>query len=134
MHVSLAPGLLEKMVEHAQACHPREACGLLIGHGSAAARFVPMDNVLAGESEFDMDPRQLAATFRSLRQAGEEIVAIFHSHPKGPAVPSSRDIERAYYPEAAHIIVSLAEPNHPQVRGFRIIDAEVIEIELHAIV
>jgi hypothetical protein len=43
-------------------------------------------------------------------------------------------LERAFYPEVAHIIVSLADPERPQARGFRIIDGEAFEIELHAIV
>jgi hypothetical protein len=41
---------------------------------------------------------------------------------------------RAYYPEAAHIIVSLERPERPVVRGFRIIDGKALEIELRAIV
>ena len=93
-----------------------------------------MENLLDSETAFEIDPALLASTFRSLRESGEELVAIFHSHPKGPAEPSQRDLARAYYPEAGHIIVSLADWESPQVRGFRIIDGQSYEIELHAIV
>jgi hypothetical protein len=32
------------------------------------------------------------------------------------------------------LIVSLAEPERPQVRAFRILNAEILDIEVHAIV
>ena len=56
------------------------------------------------------------------------------SHPNGPPEPSPRDVERAYYPDAAHLIVSLENPQKPVTHAFRIIDGRVYEIEVHAIV
>ena len=81
-----------------------------------------------------MDPAELIQTLRHLRDTGESLIAIFHSHPHGPAEPSQTDIRRAYYPEAAHLIVSLAELERPQAAAFRIIDGEALAIELRAIV
>src|SRR4030095_9540812 len=121
------------MIRHSKEKYPQEACGLLVGRGSAD-RFIPMENTLASSTAFEMDPAQLFSTFRDLRGSGEELVAIFHSHPRGPARPSQSDIERAYYPEAAHLIISLADPERPQAAGFRIIEEEVLEIDVHAIV
>jgi len=129
----IAPGVLDRVIEHARTQHPQEACGLLVGHGSAD-RFIPMTNALASSTEYEIDPAQLIATLRDLRSSGEDLVAIYHSHPHGPAHPSKSDIERAYYPEAAYLIISLADPKHPQAAAFRIIDGEVLEIEVHAIV
>jgi [CysO sulfur-carrier protein]-S-L-cysteine hydrolase len=129
----LAPGLLDRLIEHAKAKYPQEACGLLVGRGSAD-RFIPMENVLASATAYEMDPAQLINAFRDLRSSGEELVAIYHSHPRGPARPSRIDIERAYYPEAVHLILSLADPERPQTAAFRIIDGESLEVELHAIV
>lgn len=133
MNLLLAPGLLDKVIEDAKANYPLEACGLLVGRGSAT-RFIPMINVLASSSGYEMDPSSLISIFRDLRVGGEELIAIYHSHPHGPARPSKSDIERAYYPEALHLIVSLAEPECPQAAAFRILDGEVLEIEVHAIV
>ncbi len=133
MSLMLAPGLLDKMIAHAQSAHPEEACGLLVGRGTMATRFLKARNILASETAYEMDPAFLASTFRALRESGEQLVAIIHSHPKGPAEPSTSDLERAYYPEAVHIIVSLADRAQPHTRAFRIIDGEPCEIELHAI-
>jgi len=122
------------MVKHFQAELPREGCGILAGMENVVTRFVPIANRLASATAFDMEPAELIAALRSIREAGERMLAVGHSHPNGPATPSRRDIESAYYPEAAHIIVSLASAESPVARGFRIVDGEVIEIELHVIV
>jgi proteasome lid subunit RPN8/RPN11 len=129
----IAPGLLDRVFEHARGHYPQEACGLLVGRDSAD-RFIPMTNALASSNAYEMDPAQLIATLRDLRSSGEELVAIYHSHPHGPARPSRSDIERAYYPEAVHFIVSLADRERPQAAAFRIVDGEVLEVEVHAIV
>jgi proteasome lid subunit RPN8/RPN11 len=134
LNLMLAPGLLEQIVTYARSGLPFESCGLLAGRESSATQFIPITNRLASATEFDMEPAELIAALRSLRVNGESLLAIVHSHPRGPAMPSARDIERAWYPHAAHVIVSFASAETPEVRGFRILDGEVIGIELRAIV
>jgi proteasome lid subunit RPN8/RPN11 len=118
MNVSLGPDLLEAMTTHARAAYPQEACGLLAGRVREATRFIAMENVLASETAYEMDPAQLASTFRSMRENGEDLVAIVHSHPRGAAEPSRSDLDRAFYPAAAQIII----------------DGQSFEIELRVIV
>src|SRR5215472_10946247 len=108
--------LLDEIIAHATSAYPQEACGLLVGQPPHATRFLPTQNILASETAYEIDPAFLASTFRTFRETGEQLVAIVHSHPKGPAEPSKRDLERAYYPDAAHVIISLAAPESPQVR------------------
>ena len=136
MNLILSPGILDEVIEHAKAAYPKEGCGLIAGTkpSLAGGRFIPMTNVAQTASEFEMDPAELIKTLRDFRNAGEELVAIYHSHPHGPAQPSKKDVQRAYYPQAAHLIVSLAEPERPRAGAFRIVNGEVLEIEVHAIV
>ena len=134
MNLNIAPGLLEQIVAHTRAGLPLESCGLLAGREALATQFIPISNRLASATEFEMEPAELIAALRSLRTNGESLLAIVHSHPRGPAMPSPRDIERAWYPDAAHVIVSFASAETPEVRGFRILDGEVMAIELRAIV
>ena len=134
MNITLSPGVLDALTAHAVRGYPEEACGLIAGHGTFGERFLPAENVLASPTAYEMSPAWLASTFRALRESGEELVAIMHSHPSGAAVPSRRDIAQAYDPSAAHVIVSLVDREHPKIRAFRIASGEVIEIELHAIV
>jgi proteasome lid subunit RPN8/RPN11 len=136
VNLILSPGILDEVIRHAKSAYPREACGLIAGMRPSliGVRLVPMTNIAQSAVEFEMDPAELIRTLRDLRGAGEELAAIYHSHPHGPARPSNMDVQRAYYPEAAHLIVSLADPERPQVAGFRIVDGEVLDIEVHAIV
>ena len=133
MNLMLGPGLRDKMIQHATASLPNEACGLLIGHGMNATRFLRAQNTLASANAYEMDPAFLASTMRSLRDSGESLVAIFHSHPSSSAEPSEIDLQRAAYPQAAHVIVSLADPDDPRTRAFRIIDGQSFEIEILAL-
>jgi [CysO sulfur-carrier protein]-S-L-cysteine hydrolase len=133
MNLTLAPGILEEVIQEARNAYPKEACGLLVGRG-AGERFIPVKNIAAHPDQYEMDPAELIAVFRTLRETGKQLIAIVHSHPHGPAEPSKMDIERAHYPEAAHLIVSLAEPESPQAVAFRIVDGEVLPVEVHVIV
>ena len=133
MHLLLAPGILDQLTQHARQAFPHEACGLLAGR-DVVERFIAMKNISPSASQFDMDPAELFQVLRELRNSGEDLLAIYHSHPHGPAEPSKTDIERAYYPDAAHLIISLADPEHPRAAAFRIVDGAALPIELHAIV
>ena len=133
MHLTLAPGILEEVLQHAMTAFPNEACGLLVGRDSAD-RFIPVKNISPSTQEYEMDPAELIAALRGLRESGERLIAIFHSHPHGPAAPSKTDVDRAYYPEAAHLIISLADLERPRAEAFRIIDGEALPVELRAIV
>ena len=133
MNLTLAAGILEEVLKHAKSAYPKEGCGLLVGRRQAD-RFLPMMNAASSATQYEMDPAELISALRDLRSTGEELIAIYHSHPHRPPEPSKTDIERAYYPEAAQLIVCLAEVECPRAEAFRIIGGEVIPIELHVIV
>jgi proteasome lid subunit RPN8/RPN11 len=133
MDLLLSPGILEKVIDHAKKAYPMEGCGLLSGRRHVE-RFIPVKNISESSAEYEMDPAELIATLRKVREAGEGLLAIYHSHPHGPAAPSKKDIERAYYPEAAHLIVSLETLERPQTAAFRLIDGRAFPIEVHVIV
>ena len=67
-----------------------------------------------------MDPKQQIDTFRIMRERGEELYAIYHSHPESPASPSAEDLRQASYPDALHIIISMSTKGTLQLRGFRL--------------
>jgi proteasome lid subunit RPN8/RPN11 len=67
-----------------------------------------------------------------LRSAGWWSAAIYHSRPRGSETPSPTDLAHAYYSESAYLIVSLATPDQPVVRGFRITDRRAREAAIIA--
>jgi len=65
----------------------------------------------------------------AMEAEGLELIAIYHSHPDGPARPSATDVANAYYPDTVQLIISLADRARPSVRTFTIIDGVVAEVE-----
>jgi proteasome lid subunit RPN8/RPN11 len=131
--LQIGPGILERLILHAKQAYPNEGCGLLAGR-DAADRFIAMKNLSGSAAEYEMDPAELIHALRELRESGERLVAIYHSHPHGPAELSKKDLEQAYYPEVAQLLISLADREHPRCAAFRIIDGLPLPIEVHVIV
>jgi proteasome lid subunit RPN8/RPN11 len=61
------------------------------------------------------------------------LTGIYHSHPNGRNEPSPRDIERAYYPDAAHFILSPQPDAAQPVRAFFIRGAKAEELEVQIV-
>lgn len=120
----------DALVQQAEADFPLETCGLMAGDQNQVRHLYPVNNIRRSQTEYEMDPAGQLAAMIDLEERGWELIAIYHSHPHGPHMPSETDVERAYYPEAAHVIVSLMGQTQPQVRAFNIVAGAVAEIPL----
>jgi len=91
----LDDALQAQIAEEALAALPRECCGLMEGVRDGDAVEVtalhPSLNLAADPDRFEIDP---ALQFRLLRE-GRAVVGCYHSHPRGAAEPSPRDVEGA---------------------------------------
>jgi len=110
----------DQMIEHALQELPNECCGILLGSGTAVVRAVPMRSTPPAPDAYYMDPVQQVAIFSEMAERGETLVGIYHSHPNGPAEPSAADRQLAFHPEVVYIIISLADPQHPELRAFEL--------------
>ncbi|MBL8167219.1 MAG: M67 family metallopeptidase [Acidobacteria bacterium] len=127
--IYLAQRLYEELIQFAQLEAPRECCGLLGGVGQEMKTLYPLQNVAQHpETNYNAAPTDLFTVTKRIRQRGESLLAIFHSHPRSPAWPSATDIELAYYPDAFYLIIALTP--QPALRGFRIRNQQVTEIEI----
>ena len=100
---------MDSLLTYGRSDTVHEVCGLLGGTGSRAGSFYPVRNVAAdAASEFLMDPEQQIEVMRRMRESGETLVGIFHTHPDSTAVPSAKDLEQAAYPGTRYLILSLA--------------------------
>ena len=101
---------LEAIIAHAREAAPAECCGLIGGgHEHDARSIYRLRNVTTTpELAYEAAPEDLFAAQRQMRERGEELLAIYHSHPRAvDPSPSETDVRLAYYPSATYLIVGL---------------------------
>ena len=130
MTLRLPRDFANAIVDQARAEHPNEACGLLGGTNSTATKLFPTTNAERSPVIYRIDPKEQFRVFKQIEDEGLELVGIYHSHTRSPAYPSNTDVAQAYYPESVYLIVSLAQADNPDLRGFRITEGRVTEVPL----
>ncbi|HET8776905.1 MAG TPA: M67 family metallopeptidase [Candidatus Limnocylindria bacterium] len=126
--------LADRMLQHARAELPNEACGLVGGDPSTrrAVTFHPARNRHASPLRFDIHPEDLVRIVFTIESDGQELLAVFHSHPRSAAVPSPTDVREARY-EVVHLIATLAHPRAEPaqaLRGWLVADGSASEVVL----
>ena len=122
--------LCEEMLAHLRAHLPEEACGLLGGARGKVRRVYPVENAQHSPYAYSMEPKEQLEAMMAIENEGWEILAIFHSHPSGPSVPSTTDVAQAYYPESLYVIVAPDREREFRARAFEIVEERVREVEL----
>ena len=79
---------------------------------------------------YNADPKELKRVTDDIYDKDWDVVSIYHSHTHSPAFPSPTDVERAFYPEAFYVLVSLMDRAKPDLRAFRIIDGRITEMDV----
>jgi proteasome lid subunit RPN8/RPN11 len=125
MIISLQRSLFDQIISHARECAPRECCGLVGGTSGRAQTIYRMRNAAADPLiTYEAAPEDLFAAQRSMRERGEQLLAIYHSHPRSAdPKPSETDVRLAYYPSAVYFIVGLGG-EQPSLGAFRISESE----------
>ena len=123
--------MYEAMLQQARGMPRKEVCGLLGGSGDTAGRYYPVPNIAADpRREFLMEPGAQIDAMRDMRERGEFLLAIFHSHPDSPAVPSALDLARAAYPDTIYLIAATAG-KEPDMKGYYYDGNDFTQIDIH---
>lgn len=121
MAITLPRAIINQILEQAQASPGAEVCGLMGARDSRPTRCYPVANAADQPlRHFRMEPQQQIAAMREMRERGEELFAIYHSHPEAAARPSAEDLQQAAYPEAYYLIASLATEGTLQLRAYQL--------------
>jgi [CysO sulfur-carrier protein]-S-L-cysteine hydrolase len=133
--LTISAALAGELIAHARAEVPNEACGILSGSlaTGVATTYHPARNADASPYVYTVDPEDLVRIVFGIEDAGEDLLAIFHSHTHTPAVPSPTDRRSAQYPDAFYLLVTLSDPNASpaeSLRAWRIRDGESTEVPL----
>ena len=115
----------DKMYEHAMACRPEEACGLIAGEdlpdGSRRIDEVYLlTNIDHTNEHFSIDPKEQLTTIKDMRAKGLKPLGNWHSHPESPSRPSEEDKRLAADSRASYLILSLMEEGKPVLNAFHI--------------
>ena len=108
---------------------PRECVGALgggvRGEQVQVHALYPLPNVAARpEREYLADPGELLRVMRGMGREGLELVALYHSHPYGPASPSASDRQLAAYP----VPYLIADPDAEILRAYLLPGGEEVEV------
>jgi proteasome lid subunit RPN8/RPN11 len=130
--LTISRALHDKIVAHARADHPDEACGVLAGPAGRdrPERFIAMTNAARSPTFYEFDSMELLRVWREMDERDEEPAVIYHSHTGTEAYPSRTDVALASEPGAHYVLVSTRDPDSAEFRSFRIAGDEVTEEEV----
>lgn len=132
--IELPRPLVNDILTHAQQSPENEVCGFIAAKRQQPQRVYRIANVAEEPGRrFAMDPKAQIEAMRRIRENGEELFAIYHSHPHAPAAPSPTDLREAAYPEALYLIISLNTKGVLEMQGFRLRAHEVESVELNVV-
>jgi proteasome lid subunit RPN8/RPN11 len=126
----LKPEHVLRVIDHARAEQPDEACGLMGGRDGRVEEVYPLVNVEHSPVRYLAEPQGQLDVMLEIEGQSWELVAIYHSHVDAPACPSPIDVEMAYFPDAIYLIVSLADRRNPVLAAFRIRDRRIEEADI----
>ena len=129
-YVRIELGIFDRLLAEARANPNVECCGLLAGRNGVISAVLPAKNALQSARAYEIDPQELFTLFRRMRTEALEHLGIYHSHPQGENSPSSIDLERAFYPEAAYLIISPHAAAPRPIRAFTISEGQARELQI----
>jgi len=110
--LAIAQHLLQRVLEHCLEEKPIEACGIMTGKDGSVLHAYATENAKRSPVFYEVQPAQQERVLREMAGRGEQLIAIYHSHPTTPAEPSVNDIRLAvHWPHALRVIISLAGPS-----------------------
>lgn len=88
--------IIALLEHHAERTAPAECVGFLFGHEAKVFRHVPLTNVAeTPETRFFAEPMEMLRALTGADKVGERLLAVYHSHPRGPDQLSEDDVQHA---------------------------------------
>ena len=131
IELSLPRTVVNQILAHAQQNPEQEICGLISQAADQSARYMRIDNRAPDTSQrYEMDEKQLIDSLRQIRERGETLLAIVHSHPHSAAQASRIDIDQAQYPDAYYLIISLDTRGVLEMRAYKISNGTASQVKV----
>ncbi|MGZ8240702.1 MAG: Mov34/MPN/PAD-1 family protein, partial [Methylobacter sp.] len=95
-HIKIPRKITNQLLHFAQLSPDAEICGLIGSKNGLATSCYPIKNRAdQPRQRFLLDAEQQISAMSAMRDQGEELFAIYHSHTSAPAIPSDTDLELA---------------------------------------
>lgn len=120
---------VESMRAHVLVEAPFEACGLVVGKDGQSVQVFAIRNEETSRTHFRMDAKQQYEAFLEMERGGWDLLAIYHSHPTGPAGPSHTDLAEASYPGVVQLIWS-PQPNGWECQAYLLDGGQITPMEV----
>jgi proteasome lid subunit RPN8/RPN11 len=119
----------DKIVAHARADHPDEACGVVAGPAGSdrPERFIPMTNAARSPTFYEFDSTEQFQVWKQMDSHDEEPVVLYHSHTATEAYPSRTDVSYASEPGAHYVLVSTRDEHETEFRSYHIQTGNITE-------
>ncbi len=101
--------VLPEIIDHLERVFPDEGCGILAGKNNRVELVISITNVLHEPTRYLMDPNEQLNAFIYIDEKDLDILAIYHSHPRGGSFPSQTDLNKFMYPNVVTLIVCKLE-------------------------
>jgi [CysO sulfur-carrier protein]-S-L-cysteine hydrolase len=133
--LTISRELVDKIIAHARADHPDEACGVIAGPigSDSPERFVAMENAERSPTFYRFDSMEQLKVYKAMDANDEIPVVVYHSHTATEPYPSRTDISLAQEPFAHYVLVGTRDPEEHELRSYRIVDGEVTEEEVQVV-
>lgn len=129
--IALPRKLSNQLLQLAQRSPDIEICGLVSSYNGVPIRCYPITNSAEqARQQFLLNTEEHIAAMTAMRERGEVLFAIYHSHPTAPALPSLKDLTLVAYAEVLYLIISLNTKGLLEMRGFKIEAHHASEVAL----
>jgi proteasome lid subunit RPN8/RPN11 len=129
--VKISQEMVDEIIAHAREEFPNECCGVVAAQHGTPVKVYRARNAEDSPVRYEIDHDDQYRIWTEIDDNGWMLEAIYHSHTRSEAYPSQTDINLAFrWPESVYLIVSLENRDAPVLRGFRIVDEQVEEVEL----
>ncbi|MGJ8668330.1 MAG: Mov34/MPN/PAD-1 family protein [Oceanococcus sp.] len=117
--IALSRTLATRLLKHAQDSPQQRVCGLLLGNEQTAKRIAPLPNrSLTPASAHAVDAQDFALAVDQALRDGLQPMAIYHSHPDSPPLPSDADRAASPDPTLPLLVISLNIKGVLEMRAF----------------
>ena len=127
--ITIAQDSYDEIIDHCCSELPNEACGIVSGVNNTVITVWKLKNESKSENRYFVSKEKVQQIFNNIFNNGENVLGIYHSHPKTSPIPSKFDLMNHPYQDVKMLIVSLKKKK-PVIKSYEIVNQSYYESTL----